>query len=425
MLITIRSADPRRARALQGLLAEVGVAAAAAVGPERAEHGGEDCALIDLCGDMRAAGLATAAELTARPHPPLSVVALIGGAPLSNAEAAAFDSFVDLDAPLALASARIEAATRAGIARWEASLRAQTAREHGLSPQVRFLQEPPRVLAVGQPCPFFLALERALLDRGARVEATFSPAAAFERLHDAAIDALALNAGGDAGLALSLCGALRRNSDLHDVPTLVIAPPNAPDLAAAAIRRGASQIARPDAPADAVAGALLQDIAWRRRARRDLAALSLGLGGALTASLFGAHLNRQALAHQLAQRPFAIAAMRLAPPPGAAPLAGVRWRRAFGEAAHLISRTVRTCDLCFAAEPSLILIAMPATDEIGAQAAAARAGAVGACTTFLNDAGEAGLLLFDSAAVELAPGETGSALMARAISRLAPAAALA
>ncbi len=429
MNLTIRSLDPRLARELVARLGIAGVRAVAWVGPEPDRRGGapEDAALIDARFDQLEAALQIARDLARRPDRPLAIIGLAPqDAPIGPDRASSFDAVLNLDAPPNLIEGRISAALRAGVTRWEAEIRRTTASHLKLDPvRARAPAGPVSVLCVGAPDPFFLAFEHVLGAGEVQVEATFSPSAAFDRLHEASFDALALNMRADPDLALSLSGALRRNTRLHHTPTLALVPAHAPDLEAAALRRGATQIIRPGADPDLAAGWLLEDVSSRRLWRQNEAALGAIGEGLVSMPTFCAHVDRQASAHHSAQRPFSMAAIRLAPPPGSGPCGPNAWRRAFGEAAGLLTRMVRRSDLCAALDFSIVLMAFPMTLDGGARQAASRAAAVGECTTFLNESGMAGPILFDLATTELLPGETGQALIARTISRLAPTAAFA
>ncbi|MGE0829951.1 MAG: hypothetical protein AB7O04_11435 [Hyphomonadaceae bacterium] len=427
MRIVVRSPDPRGARRAQELLAAAGIEAAALTGEADAEMigQGEDIVIVDACGAAAAHAAQIAARAAAARVRPLAIVA--GGSwespPAAGLAAAApFDAWLALDAPPTLLARQVQAAERMGIAEIERAQRRATAAAVGVAAPSASGTRRLKSLYIGAPSPFFLALERMFAAHGGLVTAAFSSFSGFDHLHDEHFDAVVLNGAADPATAISLCAALRRNAGLHHLPTMVVTQPNDRATTAAAIERGAAAVVPEDAPSEHGLAWVFDSIRRERRrkdAEHELRALRDRMGdprtGLFTEPNFEAHLIRLAEHHHAAGRPLSLVALRVHCAPGARTPADAVWRKGFNEVATLASRLVRDTDCAAALGRDLIVAALPATRRKGAQRTAERIAAVGECTAFAAGEGEAGPLVFEQSAVELKPGESGRAMLARAL----------
>jgi two-component system cell cycle response regulator PopA len=131
-------------------------------------------------------------------------------------------------------------------------------------------------------------------------------------------------------------------------------------------------------------------------------------------SPFDAHLARLAADHHANGRPMSLAVLRVLPAPGAREPAEDVWKRGFTEIASLAARLMRDADCGVTLGSDLVAVALPASQLKSAKRTAERIASVAECTAFASD-GAAGPLVFEQSAVELQPGESGAALLARAL----------
>jgi two-component system cell cycle response regulator PopA len=417
--IVVRAADARARRRTEAQLAAAGVEAEA-FDIDLIHPRGEDVAVV-AAGSGRET-LRIARRIAQRPGPPVAIVAATdrrapprpGLAPLGPV-----DLWAALDGPPDLMARQIASAGRSGVAREELRLRRQTAAEHGLRAPPAGRAQRVKALYIGAPSPFFLALERAFAAQRGLVRAAFSSFSGFDHLHDEHFDAVALNGAADPATALALCTALRRNGAFHHVPTLVITRSRDSRTQASAIDRGAAAVLAEDEPSEVGVGWLFDAIRCERRrcaVERELRTLRERLGdpatGLIHADTFCAHLARQADDHHATGRPLSLLALRVAP--GRADEAA--WRKGFREIAGLATELVRAADCCAALDWNLIGAAFPATALAGARRAAERIASVVECASFTTGEGEPPRYVQTTA--ELKKGESGHALMARALAHL-------
>lgn len=428
MRIVVRAHDARHARIAQGLLAAAGVDAMALAGPFRPAPDGEDVTVFAAMeGDVAEVARLAVSSLGAEPPPLTRLVGLKQHAPprLGLNAMDAFGGAIALDAPPKLLAAQVEACVRAAIVAEERVRRAATAETLKLklpaAPEPRKL----KALYIGAPSAMFLALERVLADQGGLVAAAFSSYAGFDHLHDEPFDAVVLNGAKDPATAISLCAALRRNASLNHLPTMVIAAPGDEDTAHAAIARGASAVAAANAPCGPSLGWLFEAVRrerGRRAGEHDIRALRDLMGDARTGlfkrAAFDAHLSRLAADHHQSGRPLSLCVLRVMPAPGAREPSAETWKRGFGEIASLSARLMRDADAGAALGHDLIAVALPAAPLAAARRTGERIASVAECTAFAAGEGDAGPLVFEQSAVELQPGESGSAMLARALRAL-------
>jgi two-component system cell cycle response regulator PopA len=410
------------------MLTAAGIEAAALAGPYRPAPDGEDVALFAAqSGDPSEVARLAAASLVQERPPLARLVGLKSSAPpaLGLGDAEVFNGAVALDAPPALLAGQVEAAVRLAIAEEERARRAATAAALGFAGPAPLEPRKLRALYIGAPSATFLALERVLAEQNGLVAAAFSSYAGFDHLHDEPFDAVVLNGAGDALTAISLCAALRRNASLYHLPTMVVTAPGDGQTAAAAIDRGASAVVASNAPCGASLGWLFEAVRRERRRRcaeHDMRALRDIMGeprtGLFRRGAFDAHLTRLAGDHHVSGRPMGLAVLRVLPAHGARQPADDVWRKGFTEIASLAGRLIRDADCGATLGGELIAVALPAVALRGAKRTAERIASVAECTAFASGEGGVGPLVFEQSAVELQPGESGPAMLARALRAL-------
>lgn len=407
MRIVVRAADARVARDVQALLGAAGISATALAGPFRDAPDGEDIRIV-MHGEPKPDDGKVLAQL---------VGCSIEDAPLeSNAGAIA------LNAPPRLLSSQMDAWTRVAIAEEECARRRTTATALTITPPKPMEPRKLKALYIGAPSSVFLALERTLTDQGGLVAAAFTSYTGFDHLHDEPFDAVVLNGAEDPSTALSLCSALRRNATLYHLPTLMLTKPGDTATAASAIDRGASAICTSLTPNPASMGWLFEAIRRERRRRaaeHEMRALRDLMGDARTGlwlrDPFAAHVARLANDHHASGRPMSMVVLRVTPAIGAREPSPEAWRKGFGEIASLAARLMRDADSGTTLGADLIALALPAARLKNAKRTAERIASVAECTAFASGEGDAGPLVFEQSVVELQPGESGSALLARAL----------
>jgi two-component system cell cycle response regulator PopA len=410
--IVVRAADARVARDAQALLGDAGVTATALAGPHRDAPDGED---IRILADDRVAPADGAAPLLStligcriETPPPVGLTSMSGS--------------IALNAPPRLLTAQMDAWTRVAIAEEERARRQATADVMGVAQPAPLEPRKLKALYIGAPSSVFLALERTLAEQGGLVAAAFTSYTGFDHLHDEPFDAVVLNGAQDPSTALSLCSALRRNATLYHLPTLMLTQPGDTATAASAIDRGASAVCTALTPCDASLGWLFEAVRRERRRRtaeHEMRALRDLMGDARTGlwqrAPFDAHLARLAADHHSSGRPMSVVVLRVTPAIGAREPAPDIWRKGFTEIASLAARLMRDADSGVTMGSDLIALALPAARLRNAKRTAERIASVAECTAFASGEDGAGPLVFEQSVVELQPGESGSALLARAL----------
>jgi two-component system cell cycle response regulator PopA len=424
MLITIRAPDARAARALQSKLEAGAIAAVAQIGALGTRMMPEDGAIVLLDGAVANRGwmIDACKEYEASGRRPLALAVAGSNAVAPIFVDAAFDGWIDCDAPHALLQRQCAALLRAAEARAELSLRTKTAASIGLkAPAIEALGAV-RLLYIGAPDPFYLELESLSADSGATLDAAFSSFMGFDRLHEARFDAVILKSEPDPATALALCGALRRNARLHHTPTLMVIKPGDEMTKAAAIERGASVTLAQGGDSTAALSWLNESIrAFRRHAGAEIGLNALrlaagGAGGLFDHGFFAAHLQTLTESATLSGRALSLVALRVALAPGARDVTETLWRRELEQVSALTGRLIRTHDSAALLDDDIIAIAIPGAREAEARATAERVAAVAECTAFAAGQNDAGPVVLGQSVVELAPGESATGLLYRAIS---------
>lgn len=412
MRIVVRAADARVARDAQALLGDAGIAATALAGPYRDAPDGEDIRI--LADDRVAPGdgggrlLSTLIGRSFESPPALGMQSRSGA--------------VALNAPPRLLAAQMDAWTRVAIAEEERQRRSETAAALGIAAPKSLEPRKLKALYIGAPSSVFLALEKTLAEQGGLVAAAFTSYTGFDHLHDEPFDAVVLNGAQDPSTALSLCSALRRNATLYHLPTLVLTKPGDTATAASAIDRGASAVCTAVTPSDSSMGWLFEAVRRERRRRtaeHEMRALRDLMGDARTGlwlrQPFDAHVARMASDHHASGRPMSMVVLRVTPAIGAREPSPEIWRKGFTEIASLAARLMRDADSGVIMGSDLIALALPAARLRNARRTAERIASVAECTAFASGDDGAGPLVFEQSVVELQPGESGTALLARAL----------
>jgi two-component system cell cycle response regulator PopA len=401
IVVTARSAAAERA--LNGPLAAFGADAVGAVGPC-------DIEISQNLAPKHHDALARlyADEFSASPRAP-----------------AGFDGAIALNAPAPILGRQLEAWNRIAIARDECARRLSTAQLLGLIPATDPAPAPAHALFVGPAHRAFLAIQRTFIDNAGALSGTLSSSSGFDHLHDQTFDAVIVNAAANPQPALAFCAALRRNSALFNIPTMLLVASGDQQALAAAIERGACSILETAGPHEAPLGWLLEAVRRERlrraverslRACRDL--MADPRTGLWRAEPFLAHIERMASQHHQHRRPMSVVALRLQPAPGASSPTPEAWRNVCAEASSLAGRLVRESDCVTALSQDQLLVAMPSAPFADARRAAERISSVVECTAFAGGCSYPLPLAIEQNAVALAPQETVSSAIARALSPL-------
>lgn len=291
---------------------------------------------------------------------------------------------------------RLETLVRTAVAEEEFELRRETFVEHGRELE---LVEPessaPRILAIGEPAPRFLAVSNALERLGAQVVGAFTAYTAFDYLHDRPFDAVILWAGENPQEAFSIIAGLRRNTRLYHTPALLYLQEESYVAISEAYHRGVSDVASLDTPEDETARRVLELARSFRRQSAVRASLekarSSGLmdpaTGLFTRDLFAAHLARLAQAARVRNRPLSVCVLKVADRADMHAARRGGWLdRALPQIGSMVSRLVRVEDTAARLGPEVFALALPATRQAAARSAGERIAAVIGCTAF--DAGE-------------------------------------
>ncbi|MBL8538609.1 MAG: hypothetical protein JNM59_14490 [Hyphomonadaceae bacterium] len=405
MRIVVEAANSGAARLVQDRLTAAGIEAAASM-----SNGARD-AVIRIFGNDQGDVLTGA--------PPLARL-LVATDAMSPPSAIGFDGAIAIDAPPTLLRRQIDFWTRLGVATEERARRAATAEAFGLKHPSEAPDRALKALYIGAPNAAFLALERAIQDQGGHVAGAFSSFSGLDHLHDEGFDAVVLNGADSKQLALSVCSALRRNTALFEMPTLVVVARGDTATAREAIDRGACAVLEAYAASDTTVAWLLEAVRNERRRRSTERALH-GLrdimselhSGLWRSTEFHAHLARLAIDHQANGRPLALAALRVLPAHGARRPNEAVWKRGFAEVASIAARLCRPADSATAFPDDVIILALPASSFAAARRVADRTTAVASCTAFVAGDQSAAPLVLEQSIVELHPGESGQAALGR------------
>lgn len=385
---------------------------------------GVQAVVIDLADGLEEAS-ALARRLRALAEPRRIPILAIGG----GRDAGPSDDFdLRLADPVypAQVAMRLESLVRTAVAEEEYRLRQETFAEMGVAlgdPDVS--EEPLRLLAVGEPTPQFLGLSNCLEGSGARVVGAFTSYTAFDFLHESEFDTVVLWGGDAADSAMAIAGGMRRNSRLYHIPTLLYMKTLGGMTAAEAYARGISDVASPETPEPETAWRALELARSYRRQAGIRAALETARTlrfmdpetGLFTRDLFTRHLTRLAAAAPVRNRPLTLCVLRVRETGEVADARRSGWlEKAFPQLGSMVSRLIRVEDTAARLGPEHFAIALPATPEAAARAAADRIAAVISRTAFDGGDGRPPFVLdFDIGTVEVGdPGDVEQALDAAA-----------
>jgi two-component system cell cycle response regulator PopA len=390
---------------------------------------GLEAAVVDTAGMDANEGQVLARRLKAAAAPRRLAVVAVGRQPDGPS---AFDLAMVAPVHPAQAALRLEQLVRATVAEEELELRRETFAERG-----RQLDAPPvpdhpfRVLCIGEPAPRFLALSNALGNAGAEAVAAFTSFTAFDYLHERPFDAVVLWAGEGSAEALSITAGMRRNTRLFHIPAVLLVRPGAEFGESEAFHRGVSDLASTDEAPDDVAARVIELARAYRRAAVIRGALERARGsglmdpvtGLFTKDLFASHLARLAAASRARQRSMTVCVLRVADRPEIAAARAEGWLdRALPQIGSMVGRLVRAEDTAARLAPEVFALALPATPQAQARAAADRIAAVIGCTAFESGPGRKPFVLeFEIGVAELTPGENAAKALERAAHHLAPA----
>ena len=372
---------------------------AAPVDLDRAEHAAADIFLVDAYRARRAEPIFRAAERWKNANPGGLVAALFDPPallPADSFETIAECLYCSLDQPAAVVK-RLTNLVRLRNISDEAQLRARSYVSIGGRGALSALEETRSavdrtILVFGGPTEQFLPLQHALAQRQTKVIAAMTPGAAIDYLDRANIDALVAFASRDAMQALNLCAVIRRNTRLHDTPSLVVLDRQNAISEEDAYRRGAADVARSPIESEELArrlAGLANRVALARQLRRFL--LADPPEGAMdeetrlmNARFFNTHYKRQSLAADMHHRPISLLTLRIRNRVGqkADKGAGLALLKQAADAVRLL---VRAEDLVTRLADDVILVSLPATRIEDARMAAKRIVGVVSHTQFLAD----------------------------------------
>jgi two-component system cell cycle response regulator PopA len=385
-----------------------------------------EAAIVDIAsGGHEALSLARRLKAACAPRR-LPVIAI--GDPDPEVEAMGFDLTIAPPLHPAQAVMRLETLVRMAIAEEEFELRLETFADRGRRLELPDSNTGPfRILAIGEPAPQFLALSNALTRSGAEVVGAFTAFTAFDYLHERPFDAVVLWAGDEQAEALSIAAGMRRNTRLYHTPAMLYLKAESYVTTSEAFHRGVSDVASPETPETETAKRVIELARSFRRQTAIRAALekarSSGLmdaaTGLFTRDLFAAHLVRLAQAARIRNRPMSLCVLRVSDRPEVLRARAGGWLdRAIPQIGSMIGRLVRVEDTAARLGPEVFALALPATNQAAARAAAERIAAVIGCTAF--DAGEGRpsfVAEFDIGVAQVEPGENAVAALERAAAR--------
>jgi two-component system cell cycle response regulator PopA len=282
-----------------------------------------------------------------------------------------------------------------------------------------------------------LGLHRKLARRGARVTAALTTFTAFDYLHHATFDAIALNAATGPEPARGVYAALRRNSRFAHTPVVMLeaarraGPPPRSErggrIAPGAVTQAAAIDERPEILAQRIV--TLAEESRRHRALRSAfgalrhAAVADPETGLANAQFFLAHLAAMTDRAHASGAPFSLLVVRTRPDQ---PVGQRALSRARADFARLLEGFVRTEDLIGRLDAGVCAIAMPGADGAEAESAAERLEGLARSAAF--EAGPEALgatfqFLLTARVGQIRAEDSAGDLLARTASAFRPAAA--
>ncbi len=289
--------------------------------------------------------------------------------------------------PIQIAS-RLRALSRLKVLEHTAQLRLKSAQEAGYQPApVPLNQEESTVLFVGAPGPSFMRLQFAMSRAGIQTIAAFSTFNAFDYLHERTFDAVILNTRPDAGLAHTVCSAMRRNTRLYHTPAILLTADTDYAGADEAFARGASDILSDNASNDEMRDRVMALASERRRRRLAKARLEacrlpslLDSESDLYNEKFG-RVHMQSLMDHAAARlePLSLIMLGVSAPQEAG---ASGFSKATNQFAGMLRHCVRAEDFVVRLAQDRFLIALPNTPQSEAKMVSNRVSAIAECTAY-------------------------------------------
>ena len=289
--------------------------------------------------------------------------------------------------PIQIAS-RLRALSRLKVLEHTAQLRLKSAQEAGYQPApVPVNQDESTVLFVGAPGPSFMRLQFAMSRAGIQTIAAFSTFNAFDYLHERTFDAVILNTRPDAGLAHTVCSAMRRNTRLYHTPAILLTAEADYAGADEAFARGASDILSDEASNDEMRDRVMALASERRRRRLAKARLEacrlpslLDSESDLYNERFG-RVHLQTLMDHAAARlePMSLIMLGVSAPQEA----GMQgFAKATNQFAGMLRHCVRAEDFVVRLAQDRFLVALPNTPQSEAKMVSNRVSAIAECTAY-------------------------------------------
>lgn len=327
-------------------------------------------------------------------------------------------------------SQRIRSLLRLSVIEREARLRMETFAERGATfnlPGLEIYDRPVEVLFVGDASPWFMMLNTALENAGARTVATFSSYTAFDYMHERDFDAVVLGAGAEPVRAFGVVAGMRRNTRHNHVPALLLAEPGFDDYDGA-YEREVNDILPFDTALEDVKARIFELAHDSRRRAALKTAFERGRApglmdagtGLFTRDVFASHLLRLVRAARSEQQTLSIAAMRISESPDVA-----RARqsgaldRAIPQIGSMLGRLVRAEDTAGRLSVEVFAMAFPSTPLVSARLTADRIASVIGCTAFDGGMEKPPFQVqFHAGVAELLPSETAEMFLSRALANL-------
>lgn len=277
-----RKIDSARIEALDAAGYGCTIVADAPAAEEAARTARPDVLLIAEGDEPDADALALAASLKAAlPLAGLPAVLLVEGPPpesrLRAALEAGIDDVVETGADLTELHARLPRLTRSSVMARELARRVATAEAFGLRVDPasfrRGYPEEPQILTVAQQGERLTELAHALNDEAVHCVPEISPFRAADRLDDGRFDAavIAIGEADDLSKVQYLCGHIRNNPRLFNLPTLVLIDAGVAEAEKeAALYRGGAAIVMPGDTEPARLAVYLRMLVARQRWRWTL-----------------------------------------------------------------------------------------------------------------------------------------------------------
>ena len=140
-----------------------------------------------------------------------------------------------------------------------------------------------------------------------------------------------------------------------------------------------------------------------------------GRAGLFDGDYFADHVMRLSEAAHFSGRPLTVVALRICLAPGARSQSADAWDRNVLHIGELAGRLVRAHDAAALLRDDIIVVALPDSHIVEGRLTAERVSGVVECTSFASGEGDSGPIVLEHSIVELNAGESGGALLVRAL----------